>query len=261
MATYASISSSETCANRTWVAADLASHTSRWVSITQCPVWSTPARPRICCQRSIASSSLAGLPRISPSRASTESQPMTMARFSVGGHGDRLELRQLERVVGRGRHRHRRLVDAADHHLGGEAGVLQGLQPGRRCRGEDQPWSGRHPGQRPWARHAPGPWRWVPRSLRWCADHSGLGRFCFEAASAAPAAIAETTDTSAAISSGVGSPLTMRRRGGCSGASSRAHNGMFPCFFGGSVSRLEASRRRARTTSMRVSCGVITASM
>ena len=38
------------------------------------------------------------------------------------------------------------------------------------------------------------------------------------------------------------------------------HSGMFPCFFGGSVSRLEASSRRARTTSTRVSCGVITAS-
>src|SRR4051812_16366981 len=58
VATYASISSSETCANRTWVAADLASQTSRWVSITQCPVCSTPARPRICCQRSTASWSL-----------------------------------------------------------------------------------------------------------------------------------------------------------------------------------------------------------
>ena len=81
VATYASISSSVTCAKRTWVAAERASHTSRWVSMTQCPVWSTPERPRICFQRATASASVPGLPRISPSSASTESQPITSARF------------------------------------------------------------------------------------------------------------------------------------------------------------------------------------
>ena len=40
-----------------------------------------------------------------------------------------------------------------------------------------------------------------------------------------------------------------------------AHSGMFPCFFGGSVPRLERSSRSARITSVRVSCGWITASM
>ncbi len=40
----------------------------------------------------------------------------------------------------------------------------------------------------------------------------------------------------------------------------RAHSGMFPCFFGGSVSRFVFSSRSARTISTRVSCGMITAS-
>ncbi len=95
--------------------------------------------------------------------------------------------------------------------------------------------------------------------MRWCADHSGFGALSFAAASAAAADIAETTETRAATSSGVGSPLTIRSSGG--GPGLVGHSGMFPCFFGGSVSRLEASRRSARTTSMRVSCGVMTASM
>ncbi len=38
------------------------------------------------------------------------------------------------------------------------------------------------------------------------------------------------------------------------------HSGMFPCFLGGSVSRLVRSSRSTRVTSARVSCGVITAS-
>jgi hypothetical protein len=40
-----------------------------------------------------------------------------------------------------------------------------------------------------------------------------------------------------------------------------AHNGMFPCFFGGSVSRLVRSARRAFVTFIRVFDGVITVSM
>jgi hypothetical protein len=43
----------------------------------------------------------------------------------------------------------------------------------------------------------------------------------------------------------------------CDGA---GQSGMFPCFFGGSVSRLDRSRRSARTISVRVSWGWITAS-
>ena len=39
-----------------------------------------------------------------------------------------------------------------------------------------------------------------------------------------------------------------------------AHSGMFPCFLAGSVSRFDRSSRSARTTSTRVSCGLITAS-
>ncbi len=39
-----------------------------------------------------------------------------------------------------------------------------------------------------------------------------------------------------------------------------AHSGMFPCFFGGRLSRLVRSSRRARMISVRVSCGWITAS-
>jgi len=38
------------------------------------------------------------------------------------------------------------------------------------------------------------------------------------------------------------------------------HNGMFPCFFGGSVSRLVRSARRARVTFIRVFEGEITVS-
>ena len=52
----------------------------RWpTSIRQWPVCSTPCRPRIRRQRSTASAASAGLPRISPSNASTESQPSTSA--------------------------------------------------------------------------------------------------------------------------------------------------------------------------------------
>ena len=40
----------------------------------------------------------------------------------------------------------------------------------------------------------------------------------------------------------------------------RCHSGMFPCFLGGSVSRLVRSRRRARTSSRRVVEGGMTAS-
>ena len=39
------------------------------------------------------------------------------------------------------------------------------------------------------------------------------------------------------------------------------HSGMFPCFFGGSDSRLVRSSRSARITSRRVSDGLMTASM
>ena len=75
----------------------------------------------------------------------------------------------------------------------------------------------------------------------------------------------EKTATRAAISSGVASGLTTRRTGragsGWRGAGvGAAHSGMFPCFLAGRVSRLERSRRSARTTSVRVSCGAMTAS-
>ena len=40
----------------------------------------------------------------------------------------------------------------------------------------------------------------------------------------------------------------------------RSHSGMFPCFLGGSVSRLVRSSRSTRVISTRVSCGMITAS-
>ena len=40
-----------------------------------------------------------------------------------------------------------------------------------------------------------------------------------------------------------------------------AHSGMFPCFLGGSDSRLVASRRSALTTSARVVDGLMTPSM
>ncbi len=46
----------------------------------------------------------------------------------------------------------------------------------------------------------------------------------------------------------------------CLAALCSAHRGMFPCFFAGSVSRFERSSRSARTTSTRVSCGLMTAS-
>lgn len=40
-----------------------------------------------------------------------------------------------------------------------------------------------------------------------------------------------------------------------------AHSGMFPCFFGGRVSRLVRRARRARLTFIRVLLGVMTVSM
>ena len=146
VATYASISSSVTCAKRTWVAAERPSHTSRWVSMTQWPVCSTPWRPRICCQRAMRR----------PRRRLAEDLPVERehgvapdhegARL-VGRHRDRLHLGQLERVVGRPGQLHGRLVDPADLDLGVEPGVPQRLQPRRRRGGEDQPgaWAPGHP--------------------------------------------------------------------------------------------------------------------
>src|SRR4051794_9367155 len=54
-------------------------------------------------------------------------------------------------------------------------------------------------------------------------------------------------------------------RAPCTGRACRdlvatAHSGMFPCFFGGRVSRLVPSSRSALTTSSRVSCGGMTPS-
>ena len=124
---------------------------------------------------------------------------------------------------------------------------LQGLQPGGRRGRQDQPGERSGHGS-PLARQAPEPWRSV------VADPPGGRRplrasvVPVAAASAPAAAIAETTATSAATSSAVASPLTMRSRGGLDRLDRRGslgglgHSGMFPCFLGGSVSRLEAQQ-------------------
>ena len=56
-----------------------------------------------------------------------------------------------------------------------------------------------------------------------------------------------------------------RTAGGCCSLSARricvTHSGMFPCFLAGRISRLDFSSRSARTISIRVSWGEITASM
>ena len=65
---------------------------------------------------------------------------------------------------------------------------------------------------------------------------------------------------------GVGLPKT-RIAGTAAAAASGAdvvrsrHSGMFPCFLGGSVSRLFCSARRARVTFIRVLDGLMTVSM
>src|SRR5512135_1001032 len=57
-----------------------------------------------------------------------------------------------------------------------------------------------------------------------------------------------------------GPPSGLRRRVRRSAAHGVAHSGMFPCFFGGSDSRLVRSNRSALTTSRRVTDGEMTAS-
>ena len=64
---------------------------------TQCPVCSTPTRPRISCQRRTASAASAGLPSVRPSRSSTESQPRTTASASSTSRGDGARLAPGER--------------------------------------------------------------------------------------------------------------------------------------------------------------------
>ena len=46
----------------------------------------------------------------------------------------------------------------------------------------------------------------------------------------------------------------------CTFGAAGGHSGMFPCFFGGSVSRFVRSARNASTICDRVSCGMITRS-
>ena len=99
-----------------------------------------------------------------------------------------------------------------------------------------------------------------------CAASCGGGpttpAYARRGGSAPPLPSAATTATRAATSSGVASPLTTREERSLLRLAARlAHQrGMFPCFFAGSVSRLERSSRSARTISTRVSCGLITAS-
>ncbi len=102
---------------------------------------------------------------------------------------------------------------------------------------------GAHQRGRPEARQAPGPCRCTGRTPRagWAQVLRGLG------GAGAAALIEAITATRAATSSGVASPLTMRRTVGVT------HSGMFPCFLAGSVSRFVRSSRSARTTSTRVS--------
>ncbi len=81
--TYAAISASVGVPKR--IVEDATAPT-RWpvaASITQCPVSSVPVRPRMACQRAIASSVPAGLPSATPSRSSMESQPMTIPSLSL----------------------------------------------------------------------------------------------------------------------------------------------------------------------------------
>ena len=185
----------------------------------------------------------------------------------VRRHRHRLELRELERV--------RRglglldavLVDARDHDVGAQPGTPQGLQPGGRRRGQDQPGERSGHGS-PLARHAPGPWRSVVRTLRAGADHAGRRS---PGALLGPGGRHRRDDRDQRrhlLVGGVGRQDAQQWRLAGSTTGSRPldgrvlgrHSGMFPCFLGGSVSRLERSRRSALTTSARVSCGVITAS-
>ena len=63
------------------------------------------------------------------------------------------------------------------------------------------------------------------------------------------------------VRSGVVSRVGAAGRGARRPILGRAHSGMFPCFFGGSVSRLFRSARSARVTFMRVFDGLMTVSM
>ena len=73
---------------------------------------------------------------------------------------------------------------------------------------------------------------------------------------------AASTTLSAASSTSVGVPRTTRNSGSAASVARvcAGHSGMFPCFFGGSVSRLLRSSRSTRVISARVSCGAMTAS-
>ena len=107
------------------------------------------------------------------------------------------------------------------------------------------------------ARHAPGPGSGAVRARPPLA-HSDRG---WRAPSPVPAPLeAARTTTSAASSSLLGSPRTTCTAGPLGVTSALAHSGMFPCFFGGSDSRLFRSSRSALMTYARVCDGAMTAS-
>ena len=130
--------------------------------ITQCPVWSVPVWPRIRCQRASAWAASTGLPRISPSNSSTESQPSTsvgVVRAVAQPRRHRLGLQSGQR--GRGlagpETVHKGLVDSADERGGLQTRRAQQPKAGGAGRGQHEAWRRAHARGSAEARHRAGP--------------------------------------------------------------------------------------------------------
>ena len=228
---------------------------------TQCPVSRTPSRPRIARQRAVPRRRRpACRARCRRGRAPSRSRaprPQGSARSAATARALR---RASSRATWDGGPVDVVLVDPADHDLRPDAGGDERLQARRGGRGEDEPG---HPdrGLIGAVRGPPraGPRDRLGRTLRPRERHWPRGGSVVRPGSPATAV---TTATTAASSSGVGSPRTMRS----TGAALRlrllvvGHRGMFPCFFGGRFSRLVRSARSARMIWMRVCDGSMTAS-
>ena len=141
VATYAAISASVTSAKCTTVEAVAAATRPVAVSRRQWPVWSTPERPRIACQRRTASSASRGLAeRLAVElehRVAAEHQ-RAVGDLVAAATAAHLSSASRSASSAGGRPVTSGLVDAGDDHRRVEAGRAEGGQPGGGGRGEDE---------------------------------------------------------------------------------------------------------------------------